>query len=38
MRADDDPEEMRADDDPEGIIAVFVVMAVIIAIAWKTVS
>lgn len=29
---------MRGDDDPERIIAVFVVMAVIIAIAWKTVS
>lgn len=29
---------MRGDDDPEGVIAVFIVMAVIIAIAWKTVS
>lgn len=29
---------MRADDDPEGIIAAFIVMAVIIAIAWKAVS
>lgn len=29
---------MRGDDDPEGVIAVFIAMAVIIAIAWKAVS